>query len=45
MILKPDIALLGIGLRSNLEAAKYLMDNDLLGTSRFAIVEDTNDFC
>jgi arginine deiminase len=44
MILKPDIALLHIGLRSNLEAAKYLMENDLLGTQRFGLVIDTQDF-
>lgn len=33
-----DLALLGVGLRSNYEAAKQLMDQDLLGTSRFAVV-------
>jgi len=32
MILKPDIALLGIGLRTTIEAAHYLMENDLIGT-------------
>mmetsp|Transcript_38930 Transcript_38930/g.110193 ORF Transcript_38930/g.110193 Transcript_38930/m.110193 type:complete len:362 (-) Transcript_38930:174-1259(-) len=35
-----DLALLGVGLRSNLEAAKQLMDRDLLGTRRLAIVRD-----
>jgi arginine deiminase len=35
-----DLALLGIGLRSNYEAAKQLMDEDLLGTTRFAVVRD-----
>ena len=35
-----DLALLGIGLRSNMEAAQQLMDNDLLGSRRFAVVRD-----
>ena len=35
-----DLALVGIGLRSNLEAARQLMDGDLLGTSRLAVVRD-----
>jgi arginine deiminase len=35
-----DLALLGIGLRSNFEACKQLMDQDLLGTRRFAVVRD-----
>ena len=35
-----DLALLGIGLRSNLEACQQLMDRDLLGTRRFAVVRD-----
>jgi len=43
MILKPDVALLSIGLRSNIEAAAYLMENDLLGTDRFALVVDSTD--
>ena len=33
-----DLALLGIGLRSNYEAAHQLMQRDLLGTTRFAVV-------
>ena len=41
--LSKDCALLGIGLRTNFEAAKQLMDNDLLGTRRFVIVEDLFD--
>jgi len=44
MILKPDISLLGIGLRSNMDGAMYLMENDLLGTKRMAVVEDIEDF-
>ncbi|PSC74328.1 Arginine deiminase [Micractinium conductrix] len=35
-----DLALLGIGLRSNFEACKQLMDMELLGTRRFAVVRD-----
>lgn len=35
-----DLALLGIGLRSNFSACQQLMDRDLLGTRRFAVVRD-----
>ncbi|GAB4818895.1 hypothetical protein N2152v2_005941 [Parachlorella kessleri] len=35
-----ELALLGIGLRSNFEACKQLMAGDLLGTRRFAVVRD-----
>lgn len=35
-----DLALLGIGLRSNYDAAKQLMEADVLGTTRFAVVRD-----
>ena len=38
-----DLALLGVGLRSNYDAAKQLMDADLLGTTRFAVVRDDFD--
>ena len=38
-----DLALLGIGLRSNYAAAQQLMDNDWLGTTRFAVVRDEFD--
>ena len=38
-----DLALVGIGLRSNFEACKQLMDRDLLGTHRLAIVKDENE--
>ena len=44
MIVKDDLALLGIGMRTNMGAANYLMDNDLLGTQRFGLVVDENDF-
>ena len=35
-----DLALVGIGLRSNFEACHQLMERDLLGTRRLAIVKD-----
>ena len=35
-----DLAIVGIGLRSNFEAARQLMDGDLLGTTRLAVVRD-----
>jgi arginine deiminase len=38
-----DIAMVGVGLRTNFFAAKQLMDEDLLGTRRFLIVEDLVD--
>ncbi|KCV72527.1 hypothetical protein H696_00119 [Fonticula alba] len=39
----PDLALVGIGLRSNIQAINYLMDNDLLGVSSLAVVRDDID--
>lgn len=38
-----DLAMAGIGLRSNMEACQMLMDGDLLGTRRFAVVRDDFD--
>ncbi|GFR49721.1 hypothetical protein Agub_g11877 [Astrephomene gubernaculifera] len=38
-----DLAMAGIGLRSNLAACQQLMDEDLLGTRRFAVVRDDFD--
>ncbi|KAI8474870.1 MAG: hypothetical protein J3K34DRAFT_517740 [Monoraphidium minutum] len=38
-----DLAMVGIGLRSNLEACEQLMQKDLLGTRRFAVVRDDFD--
>jgi arginine deiminase len=35
-----DLALVGIGLRSNFEACRQLMEKDLLGARRLAIVRD-----
>lgn len=44
MIIKEDLALLGVGMRTNFSAAAHLMENDLLMTKRFCIVNDENDF-
>nr|AMQ24260.1 arginine deiminase [Trichomonadida sp. LN-2016a] len=41
--LSADVCLLGVGLRTNVEAAQQLMQKDLLGTRRFVIVEDLYD--
>uniref|UniRef100_A0A7S0UQV8 Arginine deiminase n=1 Tax=Polytomella parva TaxID=51329 RepID=A0A7S0UQV8_9CHLO len=38
-----DLALLGIGLRSNFAAAEQLMKKDLLGSRRFGVVRDDFD--
>jgi hypothetical protein len=38
-----DLAMAGIGLRSNIDACKQLMEEDLLGTRRFAVVRDDFD--
>lgn len=38
-----DLALLGVGLRSNYAAAKQLMEKNLLGTTRFAVVRDDHE--
>jgi hypothetical protein len=38
-----DLALVGVGLRSNVEACLQLMDRDLLGTRRLGVVRDDFD--
>ena len=43
IILGKDVAMLGVGLRTNFDAALQLMKNDLLGTDRFLVVEDVRD--
>ena len=35
-----DLAMVGVGLRSNFEACQQLMDEDLLGVRRLAVVRD-----
>ena len=42
-VAEDDLCMLGIGLRTKIEAAYYLMKNNLLGSRRFAIVVDEND--
>ena len=38
-----DVCMVGIGLRSNYNAIKYLLDNDLWGCRRLAVVKDIFD--
>ncbi|KAI5513785.1 amidinotransferase family [Trichomonas vaginalis G3] len=38
-----DMSMLGVGLRTTAEAARQLMRNDLVGTQKFVVVEDTHD--
>lgn len=38
-----DLGLVGVGLRSNFEACQQLMDEDLLGVRRLAVVRDENE--
>jgi len=42
-VAKEDLCMLGVGTRTNVEAADFLMKNDLLGTKRFAMVYDETD--
>ena len=44
MIVKEDLSLMGVGLRSNMAAAEFLMENDFLLTKRFGVVVDEKDF-
>lgn len=41
LCLTRDIAYQGVGLRSTYKSARYLMDNDLLGTKYFVVAKDT----
>ncbi|KAN0033384.1 hypothetical protein ACTA71_002809 [Dictyostelium dimigraforme] len=38
-----DLCLIGVGLRSNFYSVQYMMDNDLFGTTRVAVVKDYFD--
>lgn len=40
---REDLSMLGFGLRTNIEGADYLMENDLLGTRYMALCYDEND--
>jgi len=42
-VARENLSMLGIGLRTNIEAGNYLMENDLLGTRYMALVYDEND--
>ena len=42
-VAREDLSMLGIGLRTNIDGASYLMKNDLLGTRYMAICSDEND--
>jgi arginine deiminase len=42
-VAREDLSMLGIGLRSDMKGADYLMKNDLLGTRYMAICSDEND--
>ncbi len=42
-VAKPDLSMCGVGLRSTMSSMNYLMENDLLGTDRFAVVYDEDD--
>jgi arginine deiminase len=38
-----DLCFIGIGLRSNIDAVQYMLDHDLFGTRRVAVVKDSLD--
>ncbi len=40
MVVCRDLAMIGVGLRSNYEACQQLMERDWLGTRRLAVVRD-----
>ena len=42
-VAKKDLSMLGVGLRTSIEGADYLMSNDFLGTRYLAIVYDNED--
>ena len=42
-VARENLSMLGVGLRTNMVAANYLMENDLLGTRYMAICYDEND--
>ena len=42
-VVKNDYSLLGIGLRTSMKGAEYLMENDFLGTRYMAIIYDEED--
>ena len=42
-VAKNDLSLLGVGLRTSIKGAEYLMENDFLGTRYLAIIYDKED--
>ena len=42
-VAREDLSMLGFGLRTNIDGANYLMENDLLGTRYMALCYDEND--
>ena len=42
-VARENLSMLGIGLRTNVQAGNYLMENDLLGTRYMAFIYDEND--
>ena len=42
-VARENLSMLGIGLRTNINAGNYLMENDLLGTRFMALIYDEND--
>ena len=42
-VAKKDLSLLGVGLRTTMKGAEYLMENDFLGTRYLAVVYDKED--
>ena len=42
-VAKKDLSMLGVGLRTSMKGAEYLMENDFLGTRYLAVVYDKED--
>jgi len=42
-VAKPDLSMLGVGMRTTIKGACYLMENDFLGTRYMAIIYDDED--
>eukprot|EP00211_Chloroparvula_japonica_P005003 CAMPEP_0119124114 /NCGR_PEP_ID=MMETSP1310-20130426/3825_1 /TAXON_ID=464262 /ORGANISM="Genus nov. species nov., Strain RCC2339" /LENGTH=858 /DNA_ID=CAMNT_0007114007 /DNA_START=91 /DNA_END=2667 /DNA_ORIENTATION=+ len=40
-----DLCFLGVGIRTSIHAAQYMLENDLFGTSRVAVVRDVFEQC
>lgn len=43
LVLNNSLTLIHVGLRSNYEAVKFLMDKDLLGTDKLAVIKNSGD--